>query len=272
MALYREVANDFSEKVGTSEFFRLEGYISLGRLDSTNKEGYIYLSSTQNHHMYFSIKRIKQLIEQTMRTRYDMDLNHRTLADLYPQIKKLISQNNISDSLYSTRILCTEELGKLISENSISPRKKENNRRCIEHSDVARYGGGYGLADEWRILFGYLTYFTATTRITKEDIIKILAEMKKTGKFTSKEYFAQIVSEFSRYEYRLGENVFDNYGKYNIMDAMERIMEKGLFMPGSDLANNPSAIIKQVVADYEKGRKVLMKSLEQQEKIRNMTR
>ena len=43
-------------------------------------------------------------------------------------------------------------------------------------------------------------------------------------------------------------------------------------MPDSDFAKNPKATVKRVVDDYENGRRMLIKSLEQQERMRNMNR
>ena len=264
MALYREASAILKDSIDTRELYRFEGAKSQCKLSSNNPSEYIYLSSTPNHHMYFTTKRIHQLVSEEVSEELGLNLTYRNLRSttLFPKIRKVVLNADFDDSLYSKRILCTSSFGKLLKENFVSNSTAKGGKRFVERTDIKVYGGGYGLADEWKKLFNYLTYFTATRRISRSDIIIMLVQMKKTGRCLNKENMELIFRDLDRYQYQINEGLSSDFGKYNIIDSLERIVESGLSLPTSRLTLEPKKTIKEVVDDYEKGRKTLVKVLE----------
>ena len=72
MALYKEISLAISGEELTKEIYRFQGAKTVSRLDLLNpcKKGYIYYSNSIDHHIYFTMKRLKQmmntLIQQEM--------------------------------------------------------------------------------------------------------------------------------------------------------------------------------------------------------------
>ena len=266
MALYRATSKILIGSIDTKEFYRFEGAKSLSRfkLERGNKGDYIYISNSLDHHMYFAIRRIKQLIDQKL---YETDKERfaaRTVRDeeVYSAIKKLVLYGDLEDTLYSKRIICAGSYNSLIRENCIRNDQPKHGKRHVERVDRRVYGGGYGVADEWKDLLRYLTFFTATTRLNREDIMHIISEMKRTGKITSKDHMRSITNDYERYQYRVNPNILNDFNKYDILNALEVILEKGLVMPTSELSKDPKQATRRIIDEYEIGREITIKTLE----------
>ena len=140
------------------------------------------------------------------------------------------------------------------------PEEKQIGKKSIERVDRRVYGGGYGIATEWKELLGYLTYFNASQKINRYDIINILEKMRQTGKINQKENISFLLEQIDNYQFKLNPDLESDFTKYKIMNILEVIMEKELYMKNSTLGKYPSKTIKEVVNEYESGkRKVLEK-------------
>ena len=169
------------------------------------------------------------------------------------------------NNLHSYRIHCSRGLDNLVKQNCVYNDKKRSDKRYVERVDRRVYGGGYGLADEWKELLIYLTFFTAHKRITREDILEFITNMKTTGKMNRKENISFLSENDDKYIYEMNPHILGDFNKYNIMNALEEILEKGLVNPHSQLYEQPEETIKKVVETYERGREKTLELLEKKD-------
>ena len=59
----------------------------------------------------------------------------------------------------------------------------------------------------------------------------------------------------------MNPNIISDFNKYDIINALEMILEKGLIPAGSPLEESPKQVIKEVVEDYEVGRQKTLELL-----------
>jgi len=257
MAIFRETCGILMSEEPTKEFYRFEGAKTCSRFDFNNTQdnGYIYISSSLDHHMYFTMRRLKQMIHTSLLEEEDIPFVARTIrsSEDYPRIKDFILYGEAIDAVYSHRLVCPKIYGQLLKENCVRNTQPKEKRK-VERVDRRVYGGGYGIAEEWRELLGYLTYFDATTKISRKDIIEIINQMRRTGKITNKDHMQEIITDLSRYHYRLNPNLLSDFNKYNILNAIETIAEKELVVQGSSLWDSPRKVEREVIEEYERGR------------------
>lgn len=266
MALYQDVWVQLKESEPSIEFYRFEGAKTCSKLDlsSGNHDEYVYISKSLDHHMYFTIRRLKQMINSSLLESDNIPFVSRTLRDdtVYPKVKNLIINGDSIDSLYSYRLICPRSFGLLLKDNCFNNSNLKDGKRVIERADRRVYGGGYGLSLEWRDLLTYLTYFTASTRINRRDILDIIIKMKTSGKMTYKNHLADIVTDIDRYQFKMNPHIMSDFNKYNIINALDNILEKGLIRDGSLFSENPRKVIRDLVNEYESGREKSFKILE----------
>lgn len=253
MSLYRDISDKISSSETTKEFYRFQGAKTASRIDTGDE--YIYFSKSIDHHMYFTIKRLKQLLSKLLQEQ-DTVFNLRTLrsTEEYQTIKNLVLNGDKITDLYSYRLICSKSIEGLLRENCIYPNCKPKNGKYIERADRRVYGGGYGVAEEWRELMSYLTYFTAEQKITKADLLEIIKRMRTTGSMNRKDNIAFLLKNPDNYIYRINEEMLSDFNKYNIIDVLERILEKGLALPESELRTAPDKTVRKIVDAYEKDR------------------
>lgn len=265
MAIYRDICRILDEDGYTKELYRFQGAKTKSRFsvcDDASKD-YIYFSNSLEHHEYFTIKRIKQLLNEELMKEYGIIFSNKTLHGnyTYPAIKNFILNSDSIRSLYSFRLITSKSFEGLIKDNYQYNMKKQGNSRYIERVDRRVYGGGYGVADEWKQLFVYLTYFSAQHKITREELLELVRNMAITNKTGKKENIGFILENDTKYMYEINPHIESVFNKYNIINTLESILEKGLFEPNSELALNPHRTIRTVVDDYERGREKTLELL-----------
>ena len=265
MALYKDTCRIVQKEVPTKEFYRFEGAKTCSKLKlgRPNHCGYIYVSNSQDHHMYFTMKRLKQMLGRAYLQETGEELTNQSvrLEKNQPVIKHLVLYSGALEPLFSYQLVCSGAMEQLMKENCIRNDQPKNGKRYVERVDRRVYGGGYGLGDEWKDLFNYLTYFQAGTRITRNDLWDIIREMRKTGKLTHKDHIKGIINDKERYAFAINAHLLDDYNKYNIINALDRILEKGLVLPDSSLATDPRRVTREVVEEYERGREKTLELL-----------
>ena len=157
--------------------------------------------------------------------------------------------------------LCSDSFDRLIRDNCIRNDQPKYGKKYVERVDRRVYGGGYGLGDEWKDLLTYLTLFTAQTKISRNDLMNILIQMRKTGKLTNKDHLKFLVGDKSRYNYEVNPYLLSDFNKYNIANALEEILEKDLVLPDSQLKTSPKKTIREVMDEYERGREKTLELL-----------
>lgn len=269
MALYQEVIEELKKENQVTELYRFQGaksfeYFDIRKASFDEKciDHYAYFSSSVDHHKYFSIRRIRQLLNRIVLkdTPYQISSKDIRDSDTYPKIKNLVLNNEKLQDLYSIRLIVNNYYRELLKENCMRPEEKQIGKKSIERVDRRVYGGGYGIATEWKELLGYLTYFNASQKINRYDIINILEKMRQTGKINQKGNISFLLEQIDNYQFKLNPDLESDFTKYKIMNILEVIMEKELYIKNSTLGKYPSKTIKKVVNEYERGkRKVLEK-------------
>ncbi len=266
MSLYSEVIEKVREEDISAELYRFQGgnsfnYFDIGSssfLDSS-RDSYIYLSQSLDHHKYFTIRRIRQLLNSVVLQEEDLQISCKHLRnnDHFSTIKNLVLNSDKLQSLYSVRLICDRNAITLMKENSFSQSDK-NNEKSVERVDRRVYGGGFGVSAEWKDLLACLTYFNGFQRIDRNTIVSLLSNMRISGRVTCKDNIDFVFSNPDYYRFVLSPKLESDFTKYDIMESLERICENGIYSPRSSLAKKPSKTIKKVVEDYEIGREKVL--------------
>ena len=265
MAIYRDVCEVLNRDGYTKEVYRFQGAKTKSKFsvcDEVSRD-YIYFSTSLEHHEYFTVKRLKQMLNEQLMHEYGIIFSNKTLHGTYtyPAIKNFVLNSDSIKSLYSFRLITCRAFDGLIKDNYQYNMSKQKNSRCIERVDRRVYGGGYGVADEWKQLMVYLTYFSAQHKISREELLELIRNMAMSGKISNKNNIEFILGADSKYMYEINPHMESVFNKYNIINTLEAILEKGLFEQTSELARNPHRTIREVVDEYEKGREKTLELL-----------
>ena len=250
---------------GEKEFYRFQGHNSFDYFNiKTNKfdlwdDHYVYFSNNVNHHYYFVLKRLRQLLNTVVLAETPYSVTRKTLQSLddCKKIRDIVANSFSLKNLNSISLICDNEFFRLISENCVRSSSKAFNG-VIERVDRRIYGGGYGVTNAWLDLFDDLVYFSSFARISTADILFLLKKIRSSCQAVSPEIIKSVLSDKVR-TYKISEHLFDCFHKYEIMDDMERIIDGGLYLPTSSLATNPSETIKTVLGSYQSKREKVLR-------------
>ena len=266
MALYKEICLDLLQDGTVKEVYRFQGARTHSVLDFNGRQndGYIYYSNSLDHHKYFTLKRLKQALNDALKSDVGVSLSSMSIQNLeiYRSLCDLINHTNYFNQMHSFKIACSRDFDTLAKENYILHEAKDHPGRYIERVDRRVYGGGYGLADEWKKLFVYLTYFSANKRISRDELIRLIQNMKISGRINKRENINFMFDNNSNYTYQINSNMFSDFNKYQIINLLESILDKDLVSSTSSLSREPGKTIKEVVTNYEKGREKVLTALD----------
>lgn len=265
MTLYEEIYKNFQDK---SKFYRFEGYNSSVNYSFTNDEylindmRYLYFSSTIKHHNYFVSKKLKQIISKEILHHIGYkQLNKVTL--LNPEVYNIILAN--LDKLSTADIISIEYnvlpiINSIVANNSIRTKDKDSFDRRIERVDAAICGGGYGFSDEYLKLFDLLTFFYSYQKITPENIARYLYNYRRRIiENNSKIISTEFLTDESKRIIKINPTLFKDFTKYELMDALEKIIEAKKYFPESIFSQNPSQQVKSIIQDYNMKRERVLK-------------
>lgn len=240
-------------------FYRVQGGLSYEKFSLNekavvynSKEKYTYFSESREHHQYYKTKRIDQLVLRNDNPMQKRDYLATNSLYVYryqlPRIKenfKSMEANRVNIKCFSFYFL--EDAFQLIKENSVYYMKRivDNIPRRV---DIKVNGGGYGLNDEWLRLFYLSTFMTEIISIEKEDIEIYLSKLS---------YLLSSEIEIGNEQKRrmiISSHLSSPFTKYELMDTLENIVEKGLTTPNSTLQKRPRQVIKTFVKSYENKR------------------
>ena len=274
MSLYKEIVSELNNDNLIEYLYRFQGgnsypYLNKnGRIKEEDKSKYIYFSRTLDHHLYFSLKRIKQFLNgEVFDENYALTLKNLSNTNKFLQMKKMISYYVDIEDFKSIKLIVNSIYLDILKDNYYYQEKKE--LPYIEKVDRKVFGGGYGISEEWIRLLNYLTYFTLYREIDRYDLIDIISVMRKTGKISKIDNLKFII-ESSKYCYTLNNEIFNDFLKFDIVEVLESIIDKKIYNPNSELSKNPTKTIKEVVNSYQKGREKTLKLLKNKEKILNI--
>lgn len=265
MTLYEEVYYNMPE---LSKFYRFEGFKSYPRFSNQkdiymqNSLRYVYFSRTQKHHMYYVIKRLKQLINEEVLKDTDLKLDKQTIVDstLFNEITKYIENFSFDDRMLSIEFSVSPLMTQLLDKNTISNRCKKTNDRRIERVDYNhRHGGGLGFCDEWLKVFELLTFFYSYRRITNENILDFLY-MQRRNLLQAQSILNSVsfLLDPRTIVIKINDKIYSDFCKYELMDSLQKITEDELYFPESILAHDQNESIKSIVGEYILQREYLL--------------
>ena len=262
MTTYKRIIDTLIEEENANLFYRFQGSnsfecfnIKSNKFEDSGKH-YVYFSRTKNHHYYFTVRRIRQLLNKEVLSGTSYSISNKELEDKerFKSITNIILNH---ENLKSISLVCDNTYYQLLKENSISNLTKSA-PYLIERVDRKIYGGGYGVASAWLQLLNDLTLFSSHIRITSIDILNVLKNMRKEKKLTTPYLINSILDEKERV-YRISDNLYNDFHKYNIMNDLELIYENKLFLENSSFSNNSSKNIKDILASYQRNREKVLK-------------
>ncbi|MBP3635645.1 MAG: hypothetical protein J6J17_04265 [Bacilli bacterium] len=265
MTIYEELYKNYP---GLSKFYRFEGvnmsfpYFNAknGNICIKSSDPYIYFSSSIAHHKYYVSKRLRQLIQNKILSFSEIKLDYKSLIcfDTFKEIVRIIETYEMDDEMISYECSTSRIMLELLYKNTIDNRYKSSGDRRVERCDQTKHKGGYGFCEEWLEIFNLLTYFYCYQKITRDNLIDYLYAKREKILNPS---LANGPCAFLREKNRIitiNNNLFNSYGKYDLMDALERIIEKGLYFKGSNLDKDSYGQIKRVINQYcEEKEKIL---------------
>ncbi len=267
MCIYEDTISILNQTGTADNLYRFQGGHSKGvfdvktsRFQPDSREKYIYFSSGLDHHKFFTVKRIRQLLNNEVLYGTSLEVTRRNLGNPreYQAIRNFLVNTDKLPELHSVRLVTDNNFLRLMKENSCIPEDKSE-PKIVERVDRGVYGGGYGVTEDWRDLLEALTLFTGTQRISREDILALLAQMKASGKVNRKENADFIFSDSSRYSFELSPSVESYFTKYKIIEAMEKIYESHNCSEQGNLFQSPTDTIKRVVEDYEANKSKILR-------------
>lgn len=263
MTTYSEISKELVRS-GEKEFYRFQGHNSYDYYNlktcsfDSPSDHYVYFSNTVNHHYYFTLKRIRQLLNDILKgTPYTASGVALQSLETYQAVKNQVCNSDKISDLNSISLICDQNLSKLLAENSTKNQDKTQSK-VIERVDRRVYGGGYGVTDAWLDLFKDLMYFSSHTRFTTRDLIELLKEIRNGYKNSKPNIVAKILVGKKR-TCQISESLFDDFHKYAIMNDLERILDEGLYSPTSQLATNPKETTKEILTSYQEKREQVLR-------------
>lgn len=262
-----ELIQQLLQENTTYEFYRFQGHNSFDyyniRTNRFEDKGnhYIYFSRTPSHHYYFTVKRIRQLINTTILKDTPYKVTRKQVKDptCFSEIRKEVINSEKVRELNSIALVCDNSYYELLKDNCINNQSKTY-QSGVERVDRKAYGGGYGVTDAWLDLFNDLVYFSSYTRINTKDVLELLIKIRNGNSLASPKLIQDILEKKKRI-YTISDTLYDDFHKYKIMEDLDRIEEEKLLLPGSDFYKNPKETKKKVLSLYQQKRdKILLQT------------
>ena len=236
-------------------FFNIQG----DTCKVSNSKHYTYFSKNINHHKYFMSKRLTQLVNGIVLDKTGIPFSRRRIYDHneYKIVQKCIAESEKIDSLESIRFVLPEAFNELLEDNYSYNDGKEKGSRIIERVDRKIYSGGYGISDEWLKLFNLLKIMYGRQTITKNDVLTLIKNIRMGCKTR-----VESISFLRTPEYTVNSDLFSDFIKYEIINALEEILDKGLYNKDSELGMKPKVKIKEITGRYMALRDRILKEID----------
>lgn len=129
--------------------------------------------------------------------------------------------------------------------------------------------GGYGFYGEWLEVFQILTLIYSYQEITKEDLIQYVYNCRE--RIINPNFQISPVSFLNNPNKRiivLNESLQNNFSKYKLMNAIQNILEKKLYLCDSYLGKKGEEGAKKIIQEYSQEREKILALLEENYKRR----
>ena len=265
MTTYKKIIDTLIKEEIATEFYRFQGsnsfeYFNIKSNKFDDSKHYIYFSGTRNHHYYFTIRRIRQQLNKVVLNDTPYNISNKELKneESFKKITNIVlNQENIKN-LKSISLIIDKNYYQLLKENSVYNMVKKQSPYLIERVDRKLYGGGYGVSNAWLDVLNDLTLFSSCIRITSIDILNILKNMRREKKLASPYLISNILDTKER-TYRMSDNLYNDFHKYNIMNDLETIYEQKMYFEDSSFGRNPSTNIRDILTSYQKTREKILR-------------
>lgn len=247
-SIYRFQGGNSIEKINFSQ-----GHFSYNEPNS-----YVYFSKTFNHHKYFASRRLSQFINEVALKDSNLKVSKNSLTNIenFKALKVAVKNFRWIEDISSLEFCVHPFFMTLLEENTISSKRKISQTKLPEKVDGRKYNGGYGICGEWMELMECFTFFVKTKEVKNEHLLLFLNNLRKTT--ANSQIYHRIDNtmflQSMRGRIHFNEAAFDPFAKYRIMDCIERIYDKGLYLEGSRFSNNPKQLLRQSLDIYEKSR------------------
>lgn len=263
--LFEDVLESTKKDRLVQSIYRFQGGNSIekinfdqGRFNCTDLDSYVYFSKTFKHHKYFSSRRLSQFINDEVLKDSDLSITKKILTDIdnFKNLEVLLENFSLGRDLSSLEFCIHPFFLTLLEENTISSRKKLSQVKLPEKVDGRKYNGGFGLCGEWLELLEYFTFFVKARELKNDHLLLFLRNLRKTMGNSRIYHRIDNTSFIEGMNYRIcfNESIFNPFVKYKIMDCMERIYDKGLYLAGSRFENTPRVLLKEGLEIYEESR------------------
>lgn len=241
------------------KFYRFEGTKSYSHFDFTGNNflkdtnQYVYFSRTFKHHQFYTARRLRQLINQEVLEDTGFSVKKSTIInpEHFKTILQLLESTLIDERQVSIEFTTSPLFTKLLVNNFTRHGEKQSGERYIEKVDMKQSGGGYGLCEEWLELFHFFTYFYAHQRITRTDLIHFLYAYRNNVIYHSFRLSpTPFLADLERRTIETNPRMTSSFSKYELMDILDRILEKKLYLPHSFLGEQQEEGVKQIVNEY----------------------
>lgn len=264
MTLYEEM---YYNMANLSKFYRFEGFSTYSYFSFQESEylsnvlNYVYFSRTEKHHDYFVTRRLRQFIfQEILEDSKNCHLKKRLLdSGSFNEILKCIENYSFDDKLLSIEFSLSPIMKQLLFKNTISNRFKTTNDRRVEKVDYNTYGGGYGFCEEWLKVFNLLTYFYSYRRVTKDNILDFLYAMRRNvieGRTIINP--VSFLLEPRNKVIKVNNKIYSDFSKYELMDALQNIVDGGLYFENSLFAVDSNEKIRRIIRNYNFERECLL--------------
>lgn len=264
MTLYEEV---YYNTPNLTKFYRYEGFGSRSYFQFqeenylTTAIKYIYFSKNERHHTYYVERRLKQLISEEVLKETGIKFNKENIIDngSFNEIERYIENHSFDNKSLSIEFCSSPIMSKLLSKNTISNRNKLAEDRRIERVDSNLNGGGYGFCEDWLYVFEILTHFYTYRRITTEDMLNFLY-MYRRNIMERKHIFntTSFLLDPKTRVIKINNKIYSDFTKYELMNALQRIVEEQLYFKESIFKTNPNDTIKKIIQEYIKERETIL--------------
>ena len=265
MTTYKRIIDTLIKEEKANEFYRFQGsssfeYFNIKSNRFDDSKHYIYFSRTKNHHYYFTIRRIRQLLNKVVLNDTPYSISNKELEneESFKKITNIVLNQENLKGLKSISLVCDNAYYQLLKENSSCNMAKKVSPYLIERVDRKMYGGGYGVSNAWLNLLNDLTLFSSCIRITSVDILNILKNMRREKKLASP-YLISSIFDTKERTYRMSDNLYNDFHKYNIMNDLETIYEEKLYFEDSSFGSNPGANFRDILTSYQKNREKVLR-------------
>lgn len=260
MAIYQSILDQLPE---LSNFYRYEGGLSYSYFHPNgdtafSSNSYIYFSKSIHHHHYYVSKRIIQYLNEIL-SQYHKKLNYYSFSNprQFNQILDILFHSPM-DEFISIQCSTSPLMNTLLYKNGILNSRKNGQKHYIELCDLKKYQGGYGFCDEWLDIFNTLTYFYSFLTITKDDVVNFLINQKARMFYPDSKVLPTAFLENKQRCVKINISLFNDWKKYDLMNSMQQIIEKGLYCEQSNFRIDSHNEMKRVLTQYMKERKRIL--------------